>query len=105
MNASKTWSSVNKGSLCGILLLVVLIIGFVRTWSEFLLEEQLVLAAGNGDMTSVKLLVNIGVDTDCKNVEWGDTPLAAAYTNGHDDVVTYLLEHHADTKGTPYQRK
>jgi ankyrin repeat protein len=71
-------------------------------WSEFLLEEQLVEAAANGNMTTVRLLVNIGVDIDCKTVEWGDTPLAAADRYGHKDVVTYLLDHHADTKGISY---
>ena len=102
---SKTWSLVNRLSLCGILLLVLLIVGLVRTQAEVLLEEELEVAAGDGDLTTVKILVNIGVDVDGKNTEWGGTPVSAAVRYGRDEVVTYLLDHHADITRAPYQRK
>ena len=90
--------------VCGVLLLILLVVWFMRAWSEDLLEEQLVSAAGQGDLTTVKLLVNIGVDINGPHVEGGGPPLWAARANNHDDIVKYLLDHHADPEAPPYPR-
>lgn len=96
MIKSKKWLLAVKLFLGAVMLFVVFIVWFVRAWAEFLLEEDLAKAAGNGDMGTVKFLVNIGVDVDGKNADAGLPPLLEARINGHDDIVKYLLDHHAD---------
>lgn len=54
-------------------------------------ENALMMAALNGDMGLVKLLLSKNVAVN----KQGWTPLHYAATNGHDDVVQLLIEHSA----------
>jgi N-acyl-D-amino-acid deacylase len=55
----------------------------------------LLLAAMGGDLRTVRLLVERGVDVNAKT-EIGDTALIEAAWNGHPDVVRYLISAGAD---------
>ncbi|MBR7109258.1 MAG: ankyrin repeat domain-containing protein [Akkermansia sp.] len=53
-------------------------------------------AAAQGDLETVKDMVEDGVDIDAKEVKLGGTSLHEASAAGHAEVVLYLLEHGAD---------
>ncbi|MEO6453952.1 MAG: serine hydrolase [Ginsengibacter sp.] len=66
--------------------------GFVaRLLDKAALDDQLIKAAGNGNLEKIKLLIANGRDVNGAN-ERGITPLAAAKINGRDDVVSALLK-------------
>ncbi len=54
-------------------------------------ENALMIAALQGDLDLVKLMVEKGAEVN----KPGWTPLSYAATKGHTDIVAYLLEHHA----------
>src|SRR6516165_991550 len=59
-------------------------------------SEDLLSAARNGELGSVKALVEKGAPLEAKTA-YGQTPLYLAAMNGHEDVVAYLLEKGANT--------
>lgn len=65
-------------------------------------ETPLMLAAKNGHVDAVKLLLNRGAKINARNPDTPDskkgmTALMLAAQQGHDEVVRVLLEHGADT--------
>lgn len=59
------------------------------------MSEQIIKAASDGDLDTVKKLVEQGVDVNSRdNGQW--TPLIIAAQNGHLNVVQYLIEKGAD---------
>jgi ankyrin repeat protein/imidazolonepropionase-like amidohydrolase len=67
--------------------------------------EHLHLAAANGEIERVKLLISEGADVNAKNNE-GLTPLHCAARAGHKEIVGLLLAHGADVNigGADYNR-
>ena len=66
----------------------------------------LIIAAQNGHLNSVKILLRYGADIEARgtlkienNVIEGCTPLCAAAVTGHLNVVKLLIEHNADVDG------
>lgn len=55
------------------------------------LNEELLTAARNGDLTAVKQMIEKGAAVETKTA-YGQTPLYVAAMNGHEDVVRFLLE-------------
>ncbi|KAJ5727661.1 hypothetical protein N7493_005481 [Penicillium malachiteum] len=53
-------------------------------------------AAGNGYKDVVKLLLSYGVSIECRDGDWGHTPLARAAEKGKKTVVQFLLDKGAD---------
>jgi ankyrin repeat protein len=60
-------------------------------------NEDLLSAARNGDLPSVKILLGKGADLEGKTA-YGQTPLYLAAMNGHEEVVAYLLDKGASTQ-------
>jgi hypothetical protein len=60
-------------------------------------NEDLLSAARNGELSSVKALIEKGAPIEAKTA-YGQTPLYLAAMNGHEDVVAYLLEKGANTE-------
>ena len=58
--------------------------------------RELLEAAEQGEVGIVKRLLGQQAGTDCNESVLGVTPLMVACANGHDQVVTLLLEHGAD---------
>ena len=61
---------------------------------------SLILAADDGDLAAVDLLVSRGTDLDAATEE-GVTPLMYAAHNGFPEVVEYLIGHGADVNAVP----
>ncbi|MFW6348073.1 MAG: ankyrin repeat domain-containing protein, partial [Cyclonatronaceae bacterium] len=55
----------------------------------------LIIAAREGQLPAVKLLLKHGVDINARQ-PWGQTALMQAAREGHLDVCTYLVRHGAD---------
>lgn len=55
----------------------------------------LINAVENGDSTTVRVLINNGMDVNDWD-EYGTTPLMIAASNGHTDIVRLLLNAGAD---------
>lgn len=53
-------------------------------------------AAGNGQKDLVELLLAHGVSIECRDEDWGHTPLARAANQGNKAIVQFLLEKGAD---------
>lgn len=66
-------------------------------------RTPLMLAAENGCLEAVRLLVENGATVDAGKQEDERTPLLHAAEQGHADVVTYLLEKGADVKARTNQ--
>lgn len=58
-------------------------------------EDDLIVAAGKGDVAKIKRLVEQGADKETKG-NYGYTSLLLAAYRGHFDVVKYLVEQGAD---------
>ncbi|WP_456324295.1 ankyrin repeat domain-containing protein [Desulfonauticus submarinus] len=58
-------------------------------------ETPLEIAACNGYLDFVKLLVKYGAKINIKNEFTGVSPLSCAKKNGHDDIVKFLKAHGA----------
>ena len=58
--------------------------------------EDLVAAAGKGDLPRVEALLAAGVSVNAKRKDDGDTALIEASSNGHNEVVQALIGHGAD---------
>ena len=58
--------------------------------------KQLLYAARDGDLESVKYWMRRDADPNFLHPEFWFTPLHIALRNGHLDVARYLLEHGAD---------
>ena len=75
--------------------------GFVaRMLDKAALTDQLNIAAGNGNLDKIKLLIEGGADINAGN-ESGITPIIAAKIGGRDDVVQMLLKKGAKDKDVP----
>ena len=59
-------------------------------------EERLFITATNGDVYTLKRLLDSGVDPNCYYADTGNTPLHRAAKAGHADAVAVLLEAGAD---------
>jgi ankyrin repeat protein/Tfp pilus assembly protein PilF len=67
--------------------------------AEYLLEaiqQQLIIAAKNGNLTAVQTILANGADVNAKDTTNGATALMWASQNGHTEVVKCLLENGAD---------
>ena len=58
--------------------------------------KQLLLAARDGDLESVKYWLECGANPNFLHAEFLFTPLHISLRNGHLKVAHYLLEHGAD---------
>lgn len=80
-------------------LLVVLVLGVV-VFVWFQRQSMLTDAAAAGNLTAVRLLFRLGVNLDGRpendGQEPGEPALLVAVENGHEDVVRFFIEHHAD---------
>lgn len=56
----------------------------------------LIIAARDGHIEAVKLLVDTGADIEARDPDYKRTPIAWATFHGHKHIVEYLLEHGAD---------
>jgi CubicO group peptidase (beta-lactamase class C family) len=75
--------------------------GFVaRMLDKAALADQLNIAAGNGNLDKIKLLIDGGADINAGN-ESGITPIIAAKIGGRDDVVKMLSDKGAKDKDVP----
>ncbi len=54
--------------------------------------RSLQMAATNGHLDTVRVLVNAGAELDAHDNEYGVTALMGAATNGHDDIVELLIQ-------------
>ncbi|PVF90979.1 ankyrin, partial [Serendipita vermifera] len=54
-------------------------------------------ACAKGDEASVRRLVRSGADTNATDVG-GRSPLLYAATEGHEDIVQFLIDHGANAK-------
>jgi len=71
-----------------------------QAWRK-LNEHRLLLAAAEGEWSTVKYLLQTGVDINCVGEEsageyCGMNPLACALRNGHTDLANYLEEQGAE---------
>ena len=78
---------------------VILLLGG-GTFIWFNRQAMLTDAAGAGNLTAVGFLYLLGADlngapTD-ESGEGGEYALCAAVANGHEDVVRFFIQHHAD---------
>src|SRR5579872_4517226 len=69
--------------------------------SEETQVDDLVNAAGRGDLTAVKALLAASVDVNAKRRFVGDTALEDACQNGHLEVVQALLAAGANPNAKP----
>jgi ankyrin repeat protein len=60
------------------------------------IDQELILAAAENDLPEIRQLLSVGADVNAKDNYDGETPLIAASTKGHVQVVIELLEHGAD---------
>jgi CubicO group peptidase (beta-lactamase class C family) len=75
--------------------------GFVaRMLDKAAMADQLNIAAGNGNLDKIKLLIEGGADVNAAN-ETGITPIVAAKIGGRDDVIQMLLKKGAKDKDVP----
>ncbi|KAI0972746.1 ankyrin [Xylaria arbuscula] len=58
------------------------------------------LSSHMGHEVVVKILLEQGADLECRDEEFGNTPLFWAAQMGHDGVVKLLLDNNADIEGT-----
>jgi len=66
-------------------------------------ETNLFEAISNGDINSIKLLVEKGVDVNCVDDCFGATPLMMACTDGNNvEIVKYLVQNGADVNKRCY---
>mmetsp|Transcript_31624 Transcript_31624/g.58101 ORF Transcript_31624/g.58101 Transcript_31624/m.58101 type:complete len:693 (-) Transcript_31624:107-2185(-) len=68
-------------------------------WRDECGRTQLMLAAGEGNLTAVELQVRGGANVDAKD-ECECTPLMYAATYGHKDIAAHLVEHGAQVNAT-----
>jgi ankyrin repeat protein len=59
------------------------------------IDEELVEASRENNVSEVRRLLSVGADVDAKN-EYSETPLTGASCRGHSQVVKELVEHGAD---------
>ena len=71
-----------------------------RMLDKAALTDQLNIAAGNGNLDKIKMLIDGGADINAAN-EIGITPLIAAKIAGRDEVVQMLLKKGAKDKAVP----
>jgi ankyrin repeat protein len=74
--------------LIGCLMLVGLL---TPSWGANKAEEDLINAAGKGDLAQIKSLIAAGVDVNAKNND-GYTALTLASKHGNDEVVKLLRQ-------------
>lgn len=77
--------------------LVILLLGLQLALFSFELNDDLLSAARNGDLASVKALCEQGAAIETKT-PYGQTPLYLAAMNGHEDVVRFLIGKGANTE-------
>jgi ankyrin repeat protein len=65
-----------------------------------LLNEELLQSAEAGDTAQVLALIREGAGVNARGVTYGNTPLMAAASRGHTDLVRTLIEKGADVDGT-----
>jgi hypothetical protein len=68
---------------------VVILGGEIR--QQYFLNEPLVTACGDGDMTKVQELLARGASPDAYGIDFVGTALIAAASSGHREIVTLLL--------------
>ena len=71
-----------------------------RMLDKAALTDQLNIAAGNGNLDKIKMLIDGGADINAAN-ETGITPIIAAKIGGRDEVVQMLLKKGAKDKAVP----
>ena len=57
----------------------------------FDINEALLLAARNGDLSELRKAISKGVDVNTVN-QYGQTPLHLAARYGHKEIVEYLID-------------
>jgi hypothetical protein len=77
--------------------LVLVVLGVQLALFAFDLNDDLLSAARQGDLASVKGLCDKGAVIET-TTPYGQTPLYLAAMNGHDDVVRFLIDKGANTE-------
>lgn len=63
---------------------------------EYILNEPLAIAAGEGNISTVKFLLKLGASPNAEGVDGTNTALTAAAEAGHAEMVRLLLQRGAD---------
>ena len=80
---------------CGGIVLLLLSVGW-RIRQEYFLNEPLAIAAGQGDIAKVQILLARGASPNAYGIDGVGTALGEAAESGHEDIVLLLLKHGAD---------
>lgn len=83
--------------------LVVVLVAALFLFGPCALSENMVIAAGEGDLNAVKRALALGVDVNAQ-FDSMETALDAAAGGNHKEVVLYLLSHGADPCVGPESR-
>ncbi|XP_063436926.1 ankyrin repeat domain-containing protein 2-like [Mytilus trossulus] len=63
-------------------------------------DGKLITAAKVGNIEEVELCVKNRANLECRDGDWGQTPLMLAAEKGHMEVVTYLVTHGSQLDAT-----
>lgn len=85
---------------CAVAMAVFLLISGLFIRQAYFLDEPLAIAASQGDIKEVQLLLAQGASPDAEGVDGITTALIGASANGHTEIVQMLLANGADVNQT-----